>query len=292
MPLTRILWEGESEGCIDFSKLFKYLEGQFRLSAFSFLWRNTEGLAGDWRGTPLRIKSSAICYRRLERTLAPFQGPVPGMGPRASLYPVLLDREWVGCIATFGNQRKGSKNLSFEKKGLPFLARVLGTLIENHRLWKMLEKMDRQSALGFLSAGIIHEIRNPLTALSTLVQLLPQKKNDPAFMDSFQPLMLKELDRLELLTDQSLQFARTGTPAKGKVDLQETLERISQLIRPSLGRKRIQLRIKTEPGIKIKVNPAQLESLILNLMKNAISAVGDKGFIQVSAKRTIRGGGR
>jgi two-component system sensor histidine kinase AtoS len=212
------------------------------------------------------------------------------MGPRAFLYPVLLDRKWLGCIAAIGNQRKGTNDLSIEEKELPLLAWVMGALLENQRLWKILEKLDRQFALGFLSAGIIHEIRNPLTALSTLVQLLPQKRNDPAFMDSFQPLMLKELDRLKLLTDQSLQFARTGTPIQGMVDLQETLERISQLIRPSLGLKRIQLRLKIEPGIKIKVDPAQLESLIVNLLKNALSAVRDKGFIQVPVKRTFQGG--
>jgi signal transduction histidine kinase len=71
--------------------------------------------------------------------------------------------------------------------------------------------------------------------------------------------------------------------------LDETLERIHQLIRPSLGRKKILLKLKIEPGLGLKVDPSQFESLVVNLLKNALSAVGDKGLVQVCAKRVYRG---
>ncbi len=285
IPLPKLVMHGESELSVDLTNLSRFLESQFQLPAITFLRNHSGGLSGDRHGTIFRIKSSAFCYRELKKTLRPYFGSVPGIGPGTSLYPVLLGREWVGCILTIRSNWKGAKDLSLEKKGLPLLAWALGTLLENHRLWKMMEKMERQSTLGFLSAGIIHEIRNPLTALSTLVQLLPMKKNDIAFMNSFQNLMLKELDRLEFLTDQSLKFVRTGTPTQECVDLKETVDRISQLIRPSLVRKKIRLRLKIEPGLKINIDPAQLESLIVNLLKNAILAVGNNGLIQVCANR-------
>lgn len=167
---------------------------------------------------------------------------------------------------------------------LPLLSWAIGTALETRHLGKLLERADRHSSLGFLSAGVFHEIRNPLTALSTLIQLLPLKKSDTAFMESFQALMLKELERLDVLTDQSLKFARSeGKDGEG-VGLEETLERIFQLVRPSLGRKKVLLKLRVEPGLRLKVDSSQFESLVVNLLKNALSAVGEKGLVQVCAK--------
>lgn len=276
---------GEGENQLDLTPLSHYLEERFHLPPFGYLQKTDEGLTGNWLGNEVRIKPTHASYRRMRNTLKLNRGIHPGLGPGSSLYPVFRGKEWVGCIAAGGEVNPGSSSSIPAEAFLPFLGWVLGNLLENRRLWKMLERTDRQSSLGFLSAGVFHEIRNPLTALSTLVQLLPIKKNDSSFMDSFQSLMLKELDRLELLTDQSLRFARGGSPAPDVVCLEETLGQIHQLIRPSLGRKKIQIKLRVDPGLKLKVDPVQFESLVVNLLKNAISAVGEKGTIQVSAKR-------
>ncbi len=283
---------GEGENQLDLTPLSHYLEERFHLPPFGYLQKTDEGLTGNWLGNEVRIKPTHASYRRMRNTLKLNRGIHPGLGPGSSLYPVFRGKEWVGCIAAGGEVNPGSSSSIPAEAFLPFLGWVLGNLLENRRLWKMLERTDRQSSLGFLSAGVFHEIRNPLTALSTLVQLLPIKKNDSSFMDSFQSLMLKELDRLELLTDQSLRFARGGSPAPDVVCLEETLGQIHQLIRPSLGRKKIQIKLRVDPGLKLKVDPVQFESLVVNLLKNAISAVGEKGTIQVSAKRAAPKGKR
>jgi signal transduction histidine kinase len=288
-PLGLLKMKGP-DAPIDLSPLDQYLEDKFRFPPLTYLRKAPEGLLGSWRGTPLRIAPSSSCYRRIEKTQGVFRGPDPAMKHWSVLFPVFLGREWVGCVAV-GRGGEGGDALSFFLEyWLPLLSWAIGTALENHHLGKMLERADRQSSLGFLSAGVFHEIRNPLTALSTLIQLLPLKKNDAAFMDSFQALMLKELERLDALTDQSLRFARTDGMEREGVGLEETLGRIYQLIRPSLGRKKVLLKLRVEPGLGLNVDPAQFESLVVNLLKNALAAVGEKGLVQVCAKRAYPGG--
>jgi nitrogen-specific signal transduction histidine kinase len=288
-PSPRLLVKDGPDAQVDLSPLSRYWEKQYGFVPLAYLRNTPEGLVGSWQGAPVRIPPSSNCFRRIEKTLKAYQGPGPEMKLWSVVSPVFLGGEWVGCVA-LGRGGKNKEAFSyFHETCLPLLAWAVGTALENHHLMKMLERADRHSSLGFLSAGVFHEIRNPLTALSTLVQLLPLKKNDAAFMDSFQALMLKELERLDVLTDQSLKFARSeGMEGEG-VGLDETLERIRQLIRPSLGRKKTLFKLKIEPGLRLKVDPSQFESLVVNLLKNALSAVGEKGLVQVCVKRVYRG---
>ncbi len=290
IPLRSLLKTGTDDS-LDLATLSRYLEERFHYPPLTFLRKTHEGLLGSWNGSPVRIAPSTSRYRQMASSLKTSRGVRSNTKPWALLFPVFVGQEWVGCLAV--GQDAGGKELSrhFLESWIPLLVWTLGMVLENRQLGKMLERADRQSSLGFLSAGVFHEIRNPLTALSTLIQLLPLKKNDPAFMDSFQALMLKELERLEVLTDQSLKFARTGGKTVEDVDLQETLERIHQLIRPSLGRKKIRFLFRVEQGLSLKVEQAQFESLAVNLLKNAINAVGGKGLVQVSAKRLRPGKG-
>ena len=68
------------------------------------------------------------------------------------------------------------------------------------------------SSLGLLTAGLAHEIRNPLVAIRTFTQLLPERYNDPEFREGFQGLALKEVDRICGLINDLLSFARPSKP--------------------------------------------------------------------------------
>lgn len=130
----------------------------------------------------------------------------------------------------------------------------------------------------------MHEIRNHLTALSALSQILPAKKNDPVFLETFQRLMAHELDRLMDLTLQSPR-PRKSKKEQGIVDLTKVLGRAIQLMNPLFLKKRIRVDFKVESGLILKGVESQLESLALNLLRNASDSVGPEGRIEVVAAR-------
>lgn len=288
-PLPSVVWKDGTEADINLGPISRYFEKQFRFSPIYYLRNTPRGLVGNRAGTPVKIGCSSPTYRCIEKSLKSTRGKVFERQELSHFFQVLCGEEWAGCIAVDKNGSRAQSGGPSQQILLLYLSKILGILLENQRLWKMLERSERQSSLGFLSAGVFHEIRNPLTALSTLLQLLPQKKNNSDFMNSFQALMLKELDRLVFLTDQSLKFALVRGEKPAEVDLEETLERIHQLIRPSLGRKKIQIKIRIEPGLKLRMEQVQFESLAVNLLKNALAALGEKGAIEITAKRFARG---
>ncbi|MBY0400043.1 hypothetical protein K2X89_07085, partial [Myxococcota bacterium] len=87
------------------------------------------------------------------------------------------------------------------------LAQTMGTQIAIDRLGRMddaVARLDRLAALGGLVSEIVHEIRNPLVAVKTFLQLLPERRNDPEFNEGFRTLVGEEVQRLERMLDDLL----------------------------------------------------------------------------------------
>ena len=85
---------------------------------------------------------------------------------------------------------------------------VINDITEVKALEARMRQSDRLAALGTLSAGLAHEIRNPLSAIKTFVQLLPRKISNPAFFDKFQTTVPRELNRINDLIESLLELAR------------------------------------------------------------------------------------
>jgi len=102
---------------------------------------------------------------------------------------------------------------------LSTLANQTAIAIENARLYEDLKRSksyirraDRLASLGTLTAGLAHEIRNPLVAIKTLTQLLPDRLDDEEFRDQFLKIASGEVDRISSLVNELLDFARPSDP--------------------------------------------------------------------------------
>src|SRR5204863_86996 len=94
----------------------------------------------------------------------------------------------------------------------------------------VLERANRLSSLGTLAAGIAHEIRNPLVAVKTFLDLLPQRLDDREFLTRFRELSLGELHRVADLITDLLALGKSKTPERRAVDLGPTLEPVVRLM--------------------------------------------------------------
>ena len=132
-----------------------------------------------------------------------------------------------------------------------------------------------------MPTALAHEIRNPLTALSALAQLLPGRMNDKVFLNSFHKLMTHEIGRLMRLTDISPSAAGQYGEESGEVNLTPILERTLQLLGPLFSGKRIKPKFEAAPSLYLRGEEDQLECLALNLLKNAVESVEPGGKIEV-----------
>jgi signal transduction histidine kinase len=154
---------------------------------------------------------------------------------------------------------------------------------------ELISRQDRLASLGVLAAGVAHEIRNPLTAIKA--RLFTQRKHlvsgSPAADDA--AVIGAEIDRLEKIVRDFLQFARPADPEFGPVVLDRVFSDICGLLGEQLWiRDRINLiKARTEPYV-VRADASQLKQVLLNLIQNAADAVGKNGAITLKAHRDVQ----
>ncbi|MFO0691261.1 MAG: ATP-binding protein [Myxococcota bacterium] len=169
------------------------------------------------------------------------------------------------------------------------LGQSMGTQIAIERLGRMDEavaRLDRLAALGGLVSEIVHEIRNPLVAVKTLLQLLPERRNDPEFYDGFRELVGEEVGRLERMLDDLLRHARPrSTPAIGEgAHLGEAAQTTLQLLQYRCRERGIDLETRIARNLPaLGLSPDALRQLLLNLLLNATQVTPRGGAIRLEA---------
>ena len=144
---------------------------------------------------------------------------------------------------------------------------------ELRRSEAVLARANRLSSIGTLAAGIAHEIRNPLTAVKTFLDLLPERKDDDEFVAQFRDLSLAELKRVTDLINDLLAIGRSTSANRREVSLGDAVEPVTRLLEASARKRRVTLSCTTEPGLPpIHADPDQLKQVTINLLLNAIDA--------------------
>ena len=135
----------------------------------------------------------------------------------------------------------------------------------------VLERANRLSSLGLLAAGIAHEIRNPLVAVKTFLDLLPQRLDDAAFLNQFRELSLSELRRVTDLIADLLALGKSKTAERRSVEIGPTLEPVVRLMESTARKREIEVVATFEPRLPVVwADPDQLKQITLNLLLNAI----------------------
>jgi len=183
---------------------------------------------------------------------------------------------------------------------------LLGTLanqtaiaIENARLYEDLkrsksyiQRADRLASLGTLTAGLAHEIRNPLVAIKTLTQLLPDRLDDEEFRDQFLKIASGEVDRISSLVNELLDFARPSDPKLGSENINTILDGMILLVSTETKKKQITVFKSYASDLpSIQIDPEQIKQVFLNILLNAVSATSENGQIIVKTRSFTKPGG-
>ncbi len=204
----------------------------------------------------------------------------------------LLSKEKLIGILNLG-YKEGKKMYSNEDlELLSTLANQAAIAIENARLYENLKqsqsiirRADRLSSLGMLTAGLAHEIRNPLVAIRTFTQLLPERYQEAEFRNSFQAVALKEVDRICGLINDLLNFARPSTPNISAEDLNEIIGGIVRILDTEAKEKEVQIYRRLAAGLpKIFIDKEQIKQVSMNLILNALQSIEGRGVVEVSTR--------
>lgn len=168
---------------------------------------------------------------------------------------------------------------SNENYGLIFIFRNIDYITS---LRHQIERMDRLATLGELSAGIAHEIRNPLAGIKTSAQVLEESFSPGDFRSQLVSRIVKEIDRSNELLKRFFHFAKPSKPKQDFYNIEMIVDGVYLLMANRL--KKHKIRFKTEFSDntpQVYVDESQIEQVILNLFLNAMEAMKNGGELSI-----------
>ena len=170
---------------------------------------------------------------------------------------------------------------------------VFHDLTERKRIEEEMRRMDRLASVGTLAAGVAHEIKNPLVAIQTFAQLLPERYEDESFRTGFGSVVRGEIARINNLVQDLLNFSRPVQGEIGLLSLRGLVERAEALLGNDLKGKNV--RLVKEFGCSdaaVRGNPEQLYQVVINVLQNAVEAMPESGgTITVATQLAVVGDG-
>ncbi|MFC2139948.1 ATP-binding protein [Bacteroidota bacterium] len=176
-----------------------------------------------------------------------------------------------------GNLNYVIKNTSQDELGL--LARSFNAMTKRLSDMRMqIFQSDKMASLGQLAAGVAHEINNPLTGVLTYSSFLAKRNKDNPEMLEDLNVIVRETKRSREIVKGLLDFARQSTPKMGLVDISEIVERALAVVANQLKINHIELVEDFGHDLpKIDADANQIQQVFVNLLVNAIDAIGDGG---------------
>lgn len=149
---------------------------------------------------------------------------------------------------------------------------------------KEMDKQENLARLGTMGAVLAHEVRNPLAGIKGYAQLLGEGLADKNKKE-FAALIVTEALRLEKLVNDLLSYAKKERPVPTSVKASNVINQALNLVEGTFSSK-ITIKTDLEPEITVLGDEDRLLQIMLNLIRNAIQAMPDKGLISISAKKT------
>ncbi len=173
-----------------------------------------------------------------------------------------------------------------ELSRLDALAKRVSGIVENLRNFEAAKEQARLAALGTMSAGLAHEIRNPLAGIKGAAQYLEGSELDDDSMEFLQ-VVLDEVDRLDTVVSGFLNYARPFELQAAPADINVTVSHVLSLVRAEGLPDGVTLVEELGGGLpEIVVDDTKLVQVLLNLVQNALQAVPDGGSVSVRTRAT------
>jgi signal transduction histidine kinase len=200
----------------------------------------------------------------------------PAVTVEVLLYPA------AGAIAGWLRDRAQRRRLAWESA----VTQLKAQHNELRDSFEGMKRAERLFSLGQLSAGLAHEIRNPLASIAGAVRILRRSVPSGPKQIECLDIIEKESQRLNRLLTNFLDFARPRLPQFQPVDISSVFDTVMTLAAHGLSRDNVELRKEVEPSLPFpECDAEQLQQVLLNLTINAIQASSESGEVVLAARR-------
>jgi len=221
----------------------------------------------------------------------------------AFVVPLITRSKVIGVMATDGLEGKGVPKDTREI--LEIFAPQIAIAIENAKLYKnlqdkieelrhsqvLLSRAEKFSFLGHLAARLAHEIKNPMTAIGTFIQLLPYKYEDEEFRRDFYQIAMEETMRVNNLITELLDLVRPKESHLDYGDLHDLIEKMVLLVSPQSRDKRIEISRQLDKAIgQVWMDSERIKQVVLNLLSNALDFTPQGGRIEIITRQHLKEG--
>ncbi|MFI5379063.1 MAG: ATP-binding protein [Tepidisphaerales bacterium] len=150
-------------------------------------------------------------------------------------------------------------------------------------------RAEQMSAVAQVAAGVVHEIRNPLTSIKLLVQSR-EGQGTAGLAEEDREVVVEEIRRIEHSLQTFLDFARPPEPQRRRVDLRELVSRTIALVRGRAGHQKVAVRFEPPPSpVPLRADAEQIQQLLLNLALNALDEMPRGGELRYDIIADERG---
>lgn len=195
--------------------------------------------------------------------------------------PLRVQGNVVGFLC-LRDERLADAYASDEIAALIAVCDQLAINVENSRLFDLLRERDRLAALGEMSAGLAHEIRNPLAAIKGAAQELDPKQlkgDDKELME----IIIDEVNRLNGVVTEFLDYARPFRGTFAALSVNDAVRRTAQLMQHDLAQMEIGVDVDDDVP-DVSGDAERLQQVLINLVLNAADAMGRKGKVFLSTR--------
>jgi len=241
------------------------------------------------------IYASVLLYRRGNLIIALLCG---------LQYTLLAVLEFSGFLVPYGNEgglaMQGVSLATVAFKSLMMASACFAVALLGSRLSEQarrnrkelaaikehVKRVEKMAAVGEMAAGLAHELKNPLAAMTGSIQMLKEEAGRDPGQQRLMHIVLREIDRLSSLVSDFLLFARPPAGRNQALDLQQVLSESIQLFEKDpvcAGRVRIVRNLI--PDVWIEMDVSHLRQVFWNLLRNAAEAIPGRGRIEVQMQR-------
>lgn len=155
---------------------------------------------------------------------------------------------------------------------------------------RLVRAQEMQATLEHVVSLLVHEVRNPLSAMRALVQGLEEELSDDEQSAAYTRRLTGEIDRLSRLLVSMAQVARLRARLPEELDPAQVLEHAASVFRHELERRGIRVVVSVTPRVApIRADPDQIQQMLVNLVTNAADAMPQGGAITLRARLDPRG---
>jgi PAS domain S-box-containing protein len=166
---------------------------------------------------------------------------------------------------------------------------IVQDITELETLRMELNHVERLSLVGQMAAGITHEIRNPMAVVRGFLQLMREKS--PPTLDHYYRIVMEELDRANGIINDFLSLAQNRPVESEKCHLHDIIKELTPLLWADANLRGQTIEVKLDDSMpELLLNAKEIKQLILNLSRNAMEAMTEKGQLTIETRVTNQGG--